>query len=375
MLLRERGYYQPESVSSAASEAWTLGDVRLADFLEQKHERPRALVGKFLQGSVNFIYGGAGSMKTWLAMEIVRQAAERGIRTLYLFEEGLPAVIQDRFRWMDVNGQHVRVAIRPNFILHERAKLDQLIDRVRETRAEIVVLDPLSDMVELNEADQSEMRLVRGSLKRLASETGACIIVLHHSTKSGAVVENPKFDMGATQANMRGSGVLLGMADMLLEVRPEKDCLNRSTIHMTKNRNGAKEAPGSIELVLKQDVEPWQAQVTWIHGESARKALEERRGARQRSRSERQEKAENLVLRLIEETPGLSSRVLKAAAPKLQLSTDTIDSAIGCLRLDGLIENRGSDRKAKWFRTAVRRRTKEREASATPLPCGASPET
>src|SRR5262249_24588715 len=159
----------------------------------------------------------------------------------------------------------------------------------REVNAALIVLDPLSNMNEKDENDRQEMLVIRKALEKLASETGACVLVLHHSSKAGS--RQGRMDLAADMSNLRGPSVLQGAADVMPELRRDEENLQRAEVHTTKNRNEAMEVPGSVEL--KADpADPSRMTVHWVYGEEAVKQYEERKAARAAKKEKKEEERE-----------------------------------------------------------------------------------
>jgi hypothetical protein len=327
--------------SSAPVEGWKLGAVPLGEFLSQPFPKPERIVGKLLRGAVCLLYGAAGSLKTWLALEIVRQASEANHPVVYVLEEGLPYKVQERMKQMGIASERVFIAMRRGFILHEPTMLDALIKHAREMNAALIVLDPLSNMNERDENDRQEMLEVRKALEKLASETRACVLVLHHSSKAGS--RQGRMDLGADMSNLRGSSVLQGAVDMMWELRRDPDNLQRAELHTTKNRNEAMEVPGSVELIA-DPTDPLKVTVRWVHGEEALKQHEERKAARaakKERQDEEREKLDRAILTVVRESPGGSkSGVIKGLSRCY--SESTIGRRIDALLRDKILVNRSA---------------------------------
>jgi hypothetical protein len=319
---------------------WTLGAVPVSEFLAMQFPRPERIVGSFLKGTLAMIYGSAGSLKSWLAMEITRQAALTGTSTVYVLEEGMPCFMQGRLAGLGI-GPRTFFAMRRGFIVHDRQKLDALIAYAKSVNAGLIVLDPLSDMNEKDENVREEMLEVRRALARLADETGACVLVVHHSSKSGG--RQGKFDLGSDMANARGSGVLQGAVDLMFELRRDPENPHRALVFNTKNRNESMEFEGSVELV--RDEAGRVSAVKWVHGEEARAEFDARKAKKEAEKRVEKGRAEELgddILRAAGQNPGASKaeliRAVVAMAPGRSDRTveRRIDALLGEKRLRNL---------------------------------------
>jgi hypothetical protein len=236
------GYLLPKVDASAF-------DMPVDAFLSLNIAPPRDIVWKLQSGQLGFLYGGANASKTWLALELSRQAITAGKRVLYVVEEGHPAYLQGRFRNLGLRGELFRVAVRKGLSLVRPADIRLLSERVTETRSDLLVIDPLSDCLEgIDESDNGEMHKVRESLKGLVKDTDVCLLVLHHSSKYGS--RQGRDDQGMAMENMRGASVLMGAADLMVEVRRMDKEMGVSEVAVTKNRNGSLEVGGRIELTV-----------------------------------------------------------------------------------------------------------------------------
>jgi hypothetical protein len=286
---------------------------RSGDYIDIPFPRSPPLLGQFRKGTVAAIYAGPNERKTWLAMEVARQATVAGHKVLYLLEEGDHGSLQDRFRWM--RSYEVDVAPLNEVALLDPEWLQLVIQNAREVAADMIVLDPLSDMVQCDDTDQEKMVVVRTALKRLKRETGACVVVLHHSSKSGS--RKGQNDMGAALENMRGSSVLGGSVDLALELRDAGGEEDFSHVFMTKNRAGKKDKPGTVRVIWDRTVEPWRADVHWVHGDEAADAYRKKLADNEKQKevdTELVARVRDALPRVVRARPGCSMSEAKAAA-------------------------------------------------------------
>ncbi|MCI0454459.1 MAG: AAA family ATPase, partial [Candidatus Dadabacteria bacterium] len=77
-----------------------------------------------------------------------------------------------------------------NCILTDIRVMDALRDKVEELKPRLVILDPLINLFQGKELNSGEhMNAILRPLQELARESGACILVVHHTRKTGG--ENP----------------------------------------------------------------------------------------------------------------------------------------------------------------------------------------
>ena len=331
----------------ANDDGWELGAVPLSQFLAARYPKPEQIVGPFDKGALCFIYGAAGSLKTWLALEVMKQAAEAGHTSVYVLEEGMPFRMQHRFGNLRVNPERVHIALRKRFDLKMPSRVKALIEYAKSVRASLIVLDPFSDCSSADENDRGEMLVVRQALDKLVQETGACVLVVHHSNKAGG--RQGKADLGADMANMRGSSVLMGAVDLMLEVRRAKGHGSAAAeVTMTKNRNGSMEFPGRVELFF--DDEGRVFKVEWTHGEQAKLLAEAKMVKKELEEADREVANRALDQALYEAAaaqPGLSkSRLAKEVLSGTDKSQRTVEGRVDALLASGHLRNRGS--KAAW---------------------------
>jgi len=170
-------------------------------------------------------------------------------------------------------------------------------------------------MVQCDDTDQEKMVVVRTALKRLKRETGACVVVLHHSSKSGS--RKGQNDMGAALENMRGSSVLGGSVDLALELRDAGGEEDFSHVFMTKNRAGKKDKPGTVRVIWDRTVEPWRADVHWVHGDEAADAYRKKLADNEKQKevdTELVARVRDALPRVVRARPGCSMSEAKAAA-------------------------------------------------------------
>jgi hypothetical protein len=203
-----------------------------------------------------------------------------------------------------------------------------------------VFIDPISDVVELDETDQREVRVVRDVLKQIVSETGVCLGVIHHSTKS-ASSQNTDGPRVADMSNMRGSGIFQGTADLMLELR-RTEFPNISSVHMVKARDQKPEPVSEIERI---DIGAGEVRVEWRRGIEAENQRENRRQEkrarrkleRERAAESAQEQLQAQILEFLRDNPGSSKSAIEVVTGKQKATR----RAFELLRKAGRIIPRG----------------------------------
>lgn len=179
--------------------------------------------GMFCRGDVHLMIGEPGIGKSWLTMALATGVAdewqhylgkpivEHG-RVLYLDEENPEDLIFDRFTKL---GMDAAAARNIRYINNEGLRLDQnpepLIEEALEYDPTLIVLDSLSRFHAQDENNAGAMAaLFSTSLKPLARETGAAVVLIHHVNKS---------DGNSSFRRSRGSGDITASPDSGFDVR------------------------------------------------------------------------------------------------------------------------------------------------------------
>lgn len=226
---------------------------RLAAFRERTRNLPPArwLFGEVVpEAGRLLIVAAPNAGKTWLALAIIKVAAEQGRRILVVMEEGGARALADRFESLAIPIEApIEMAHCQGFLLGNAAQRRQLIERLQAEDAPVLVLDPLVSMFEGDENDTREMNQVRAHLDELArANPKALLVLLHHTSKAGERGE------GAAVYAGRGSTVLGGWADVSLNLRHEKSSKGAGCVAfaalVAKNRDGERGHRVRFELSL-----------------------------------------------------------------------------------------------------------------------------
>ncbi len=215
------------------------------------------LDGKIRAGSVVVLAGDPGGGKTWLVLNlalcIATGAAWLGIKTkcapvLWVDAESGMTRMCDRVK-AAIDGLQVGAAVPFWFVtpsdrlfdLRKGGDIDTLTAAVMETGAGLVVIDALVDVMpggdENSVQDVGPLML---ALRRLADQTGATVLLIHHNNKAGGY---------------RGSTAIAGALDALLSLTPNGT-----------PENGYRDV--TVKTEKARDTEPWQigARLTWSDG-------------------------------------------------------------------------------------------------------------
>lgn len=174
-------------------------------------------------GDVNLFIGDPGLGKSWLMMDLAIKVADeggkwldrhvlKGGRVLYIDEENPEDIILGRFNKLGLSeraSKNIHFLYRPGIWLNREP--DVLIDEAAEVEPTLIVLDSLTA---LHSADENNANAMRGMFKEainpLARDTGAAVIVIHHTTKD---VDASSFKRA------RGSGDLTAVVDCAVDAR------------------------------------------------------------------------------------------------------------------------------------------------------------
>jgi hypothetical protein len=191
-------------------------------------------------GNLIVVAGRPGGLKTWIALDMgistaagedwLGVFATAGQPVLFVDAENGPILLQQRLNGLLAARGHS--ADVPFFIADGRGLdltrvQDQktLSDWVRVVGPGLVILDNLRRLHSADENSSKEMAPVLGSLKRLASDSGAAILFVHHLSKG----------VDDLQQAIRGTGDIDAIADGVLGIEKKKEH-NHVTVHHLKAR-------------------------------------------------------------------------------------------------------------------------------------------
>lgn len=205
-------------------------------------------------GYVTVVAGQAGEYKTWLthflAAGVQRGTTVGGIRckqgNVVIFDaENGRALIGQRLKAaadMPIGGLTIYEADG----LDIERDVDQVIEAVIGNDAQLVVIDSLRTVApRAKENDSDAMAPVMGAIRRIARDTGAAVVVLHHRDK-------------ALAHDFRGSGAIRDQTDLLFILeRVEQDPLRwRRRLRCSKCRIAQEPNPRWLGF------KPWRGQLS-----------------------------------------------------------------------------------------------------------------
>ena len=196
-------------------------DVPVGDFFESCAEGTEYILEPFIaKGSLVLVQGAPKAGKTWFAAWLAAMCARAGHKVAFVEEESAKEVLRDRLRPFlqpeaSAFNDQLRIIFKKRIRLDDPATLELLIKACQGCA--VIVLDPFVRLHRKREKEQDEMALVARALQRLMAETGAAVVLVHHTRKGESWNKGSNVDASAEDA--RGSGVIAGEVDNIIAVR------------------------------------------------------------------------------------------------------------------------------------------------------------
>ncbi|PLS83588.1 MAG: hypothetical protein CYG59_00670 [Chloroflexi bacterium] len=165
-------------------------------------------------GEVTIISGAGDTGKTFIAVDMMKRTAQH-YRVMYVAAEDAPGVGIRKKGWdihhkRSANGNFLMWA--DTFSLYDATYIDSFINEIRDMGLQMITIDTLSQVaIGADENSSNDMGVVMGNAQRIAHETGAAVVILHHNTKDNA--------------NYRGSSVIKNNTYGFLEVSKDNDTI------------------------------------------------------------------------------------------------------------------------------------------------------
>ena len=197
-----------------------------ANFSEPQPPIDWIIDGLISAGSVNVFFGEAKCGKTWALLDLavcmangapwLGMATKQGAVLIIDEESGrrrlsrrMNAILQGHDAGQDTPVMAVSLAA---FDLGNKEDYVHLYNLIISTGARLVIIDALADIMPgRDENAVKDTQPIFLSLRKIAEETQAAIIVIHHSNKTGGY---------------RGSSAIAGAIDLLLSVEKKNDSNN-----------------------------------------------------------------------------------------------------------------------------------------------------
>ncbi|MFS2291724.1 MAG: helicase RepA family protein [Actinomadura sp.] len=200
--------------------------------------------GLLFRDSLAWLHGKPGHGKSFVALDWAGCVAgglpwqahdiERG-PVVYLVAEGVAGVRQRVRAWEARTGaemtgvQFLPVAVQ----LLNLAELGAFVELLAELAPALVVIDTQARVtVGADENSAKDMGQFVAALERIRTATGACVLLVHHESRTGE--------------NMRGSTALEGAAETVIRVHKDGPHIR---LDNTKQKNGPEHAPLLLRLV------------------------------------------------------------------------------------------------------------------------------
>jgi hypothetical protein len=305
----------PESVDDSDSEpGWRL--FTLADAYQERPPLAYVVQGLFCLPSLNILYGPPGCLKSMLLAEATVCTAA-GLPWL----EPLPGQTVRPFQtistpalWVDFDNGPRRTHERleafgrtrslstdiplayvsmpsPWLDASDKTMVDRLITLVRDNGFGIIALDNLGTISGGVDENSGAMIPVMGHLRRLAEETGAAVIVIHHQRKSTGT-------KGRAGDSLRGHSSIEAALDLALLIE-RKENSDRVSVKSTKTRD--------------VDVLPFAAEWTYEHKPDSTELAAARFFGVTTEGSETTKALELTITACVQSEPGMSQNKLKEA--------------------------------------------------------------
>lgn len=179
--------------------------------------------GLICSGDVHLLIGDPGLGKSWLTMDLAVALADgrdkwldRRVRkngtVLYVDEENPEDIILGRFHKLgltDRGAEKIHFLHRPGIWLNKEPEV--LLDESVELEPDVIILDALTALHSVEENNANAMRsLFKEAIIPLARDTGAAVIVIHHTTKA---------EDASSFKRARGTGDLSAVVDCAMDAR------------------------------------------------------------------------------------------------------------------------------------------------------------
>lgn len=167
------------------------------------------------------LHGASSTGKTQVIFDIAQTLAATGLTVIYVAAEGLQGYRGRKKAWQKFrkqNGGSLYLWREPVH-LFERPAVRMFLDAVKPKQPAVIVFDTLSRCsLGADENNQKDMGFILEALDLVRRETGAAVVAVHHTN--------------ATGARERGSTVIRGGMDVMIEVSKDDDLISVSCSKM-----------------------------------------------------------------------------------------------------------------------------------------------
>ena len=284
--------------------------------------------------SVAILGGPPGQGKSWMLLDLAlaviagrswlgRFRTRQG-RVLYVDEESPPGLLPHRLHKLikahtqEIPQENLQFVMGQGLCLARETSLGQLRRTIQATRPTLVIVDSLIRVHGSEENSASEMAKVFGAVKALVREFGCAVLFADHQKKPG---------LGTVSQDLmlRGTTEKVAFVDTLLSLTRKDGAL---VVEHSKSRFAL---PVPSFVIAIEDQGPDHT-VVRVVGD-----------AEQMRQQAREEKAQDLVQRLLADGSWKSRRELAEAARKSGIPVKTMDELLKTLDQQGILER--EDRK------------------------------
>ena len=210
------------------------------------------LDGKLSRNTLGVLYGPPKVGKSFLALRWALELANKGNHVIYLAGEGVGGLGARIRAWYEETGEQVHDDLPlffPSFPvnIHSAGEVSKFLESIRSEEGlvkrftqngeesellfgmvDLIVIDTLARMmIGADENDARDVSLSIHHMDYLRQQTGAAVLVLHHTTKASPMVE-------------RGSTALRGAADVMLRLG-RRDGLLRLSVEAARDFESGQE--------------------------------------------------------------------------------------------------------------------------------------
>ena len=333
------------------------GTLKLTDLSKVKMKAIEFILPPYIyKNNVNLIHAGTSSAKSLLTLTLCAKISQGGgeLPHLNFIAGGKVLYVNTEDTVSDAFFPRLRAAgYNPdNFHLldgiNQRFEYDHpdLENFVKVGSYDVVVFDILKDILKDGQDinNSKDVRAAINHLKRLAEKYNVAVIVLHHNNKSNSASGNGR---------VQGSNDWYSACRSVLELQKDKETGVVNVYHNKSNH--AKEETGfafSIEGVeLGLDARGKMVKAPAIKFCTMTKSREEMENEFAGKEENKQDKAESLILKCLQEAEGVGmwSQLLEQAVTAMGISNITYRRARKALQDKKFIRKGQADGKTYWY--------------------------